>query len=262
MFNFDFFLRRSADLLLTLKKNMNNLDWLNQLPNDPTSERDNLILTAIQNGLIKCCDWVPIAINDTNKHQAIFYVCDDAIRLELPDNYRFRIPVSATLAQQCADYLEASLLTAKISDLAYQQASLRTDSVILYPSADMATISKSKVWNERVEKNRSKHEGLFRDCGKAWILSNRLSNPQGAINYGFYDHSAAYTNPQGIKMWQTIGTKHNRFHTDYSQTLMLMKSTCEIDGRSIKVVDVMSSPDLSYLISYEGVLHYTRQPIK
>lgn len=239
---------------------MNNLDWLDQLPNDPTLERDNLILSAIQNGMINC-QWCPITVK-TDKHQAIFYVSDDAFRLELPNNYRFRIPVSATLAQQCADYLEASLLTAKISDLAYQQASIKTDSVILYPSADMATIAKSKIWNDRVEKNRSKREGLFRDCGKTWILSNRLLDSQGAVNYGFYDQHAAYANPQGIKMWQTIGTKHNRFHTDYSQTLILMKSTCEIDGQIMKITEVMSSQELSHLISYEGVLHYTRQPIK
>jgi len=232
--------------------------WINSLPNNPCLERDRAILKAVENNIISY-KWVSITSKIKN-HTAIFQVCDDAIRVEIEDGTRFRFQVSATLAQQCADAMDASFITAKISDLSYQQAEIIVDASILYPTPDMVTINRSKDWNRMVEKKRAGRIGLFRDCGKSWILSNRLSTTNGAINYGFYDHTAPYVGPGGLNMWQTVGTRHDRLHTDYSQTLLLMNKKCQVDGKSTNVVEVMKNPELASLLSYEGVLHHTRQP--
>lgn len=232
--------------------------WIDSLPNKPCLERDQAILKSIENNIITY-NWIPIT-STIKGHTAVFQVCDDAVRVELEDGVRFRFQVSATLAQQCADLMNASLITAKISDLSYQQAEIIVDASILYPSPDMVTIAKSKDWNKMVEKKRAGRIGLFRDCGKSWILSNRLTSSNGAINYGFYDHTAPYSGPAGLKMWQTIGTRHDRLHTDYSQTLLLMNKECQVDGNFINVTEVMKNPELAPLLSYEGVLKFTRQP--
>lgn len=238
---------------------MNNFDWVQKLPNNPCQKRDNLILEAVQNGMAYCC-WVPI-ISTHEDYKAIFYVCDDAIRVDLDDGKtRFRIPVSANLAQQCADILDVSLTTAKINDLSYHQAQIIVGMTALSPTSDMATIIKSKKWNELIELKRNNREGLFRDCGKTWILDNALSRSAGAINYGFYDKSAPSISPGGLKLWQSIGTKHNAQHTDYSQILLLMKKTCEVNGNLMQVIDVMNDKKLSLLLNYNGTLQFTRQP--
>jgi hypothetical protein len=237
---------------------MDAQSWLNSLPNNPGPARDQAVLDAISGGIV-VCNWSPITSTIAG-HTAIFQVCEDAAYIELPDSSRFRFQVSATLAQKCADLLSASFITSKISDLAYKQAQVVVGVSTLSPDPDMVTTDKSKKWNTAVENKRASRTGLFRDCGKAWILSNRLSTPVSAVNYGFYDKSAPYVSQGGLKMWQTVGTRHDRSHTDYSQTLILMSSSCEVDGQSVNVIDVMKDPKLSSLLSYEGVLRFTRQP--
>jgi len=237
---------------------MDAQSWINSLPENPSSARDQAVLDAINGGLV-VCNWVPV-VSTINGHTATFQVCDDAARVELEDGTRFRFQVSATLAQKCADLMDASFVTSKVSDLAYKAAEVVVGVTTLPAGPDMVTTSKSKQWNTSVESKRSGKTGLFRDCGKAWILSNRLTTSTSAINYGFYDKSAPYIGPGGLKMWQTIGTRHDRSHTDYSQTLILMSKTCEVDGQSMSVIDVMKSSILAPLLSYEGVLRFTRQP--
>jgi len=233
--------------------------WLASLLENPGSDRDKQVLDAISYGIV-VCDWSPVTSLYQN-HVATFQVSTDAAYVKLDDESRFRFQVSAHLAQLCADALNASFITTKISDLSYQQAQVKLAATLLPAGSDMVTTTKSKLWNAEIEKKRNNQNGLIRDCGKAWIISNQLGlHPNEAINYGFYDPNAPYTNRFGIKMWQTLGTKHNSAHTDYSQTLLLMSSTCQVDGQQMKVSDVMQSPTLCGLISDEGVLKFTRQP--
>lgn len=238
---------------------MNGSEWLDSLPENPGSDRDAKVLEAFSKGLV-VCTWVSIT-SSIPGHTATFQVCEDAAYIELEDSSRFRFQVDARLAQRCADLLEALLTTAKISDLAYQQATVKLAATILPAGPDMVTTTKSKQWNTSLEKKRDGQSGLIRDCGKAWILSNQLgAKPNAAVNYGFYDPHAPYTNNVGIKMWQTLGTRHDSAHTDYSQTLFVMGKTCEVDGETMQVVDVMTDPTLCKLLSYEGVLKFSRQP--
>jgi hypothetical protein len=237
---------------------MDSQSWLNSLPNNPGPERDQAILNAISEGIV-ICNWSPVTSTIAG-HIATFQVCEDAAYVELSDSSRFRFQVSATLAQKCADLLSASFITSKISDLSYKQAQVVVEASTLSPGPDMVTTNKSKIWNTAIENKRAGRTGLFRDCGKAWILSNRLSTSISAVNYGFYDKSAPYISQGGLKMWQTIGTRHDRSHTDYSQTLILMSNICEIDGQSVNVIDIMKDSKLSFLLSYDGVLRFTRQP--
>ena len=240
---------------------MNGTEWLNSLPDNPSKNRDDKILQAITSGLA-VCTWAPI-VSSIPGHTAIFQVCEDAVHVILENESRFRFQVNATLAQKCADLLGASLTTAKINNLSYQQAKIKLPATLLPPGPEMVTTSKSKVWNTALEKKRKslKVEGLVRDCGKAWILSNKLGLRNNiAINYGFYDPRAPYSNKIGQQMWQTLGTRHDNTHTDYSQTLLLMSASCQVDGQEMKVCEVMKDPTLCKLISDEGVLKFTRQP--
>ena len=245
-------------LNLLLRINVNGSEWLASLPEKSGPERDQKILEAVSSGLAYC-NWLPIT-SQISGHQATFYVCDDAVRVDLEDGSRFRMQVHATLSQKCADIMEASLVTAKINDLTYKQAQVVLNATILLP-VSMTTTSKSKKYNELLEKKRGGQTGLIRDCGKAWIVSNSLGKSANvAVNYGFYDPKALYKNPVGIRLWQNVGTRHDRYHTDYSQTLILMDKKCEVDGQKMNVIDVMKSPELCELLSYEGVLKFTRQP--
>lgn len=238
---------------------MNGSEWLATLPDLPGAERDKKILDAVSSGLAYCY-WLPV-ISEIPGYRAVFQVCDDAVRVDLEDGSRFRVQVTAKLAQQCADIIGGSLITSKISDLAYKQANVILGASPLAASAAMVTTARSKTYNEVVEKKRAGKTGLIRDCGKAWILDNALAYSLGAVNYGFYDRNAPAVGPGGFKMWQTVGTRHNALHTDYSQTLILMESVCELnDEKAVPIASIMKDPKLAKLINYSGVLKYTRQP--
>lgn len=248
-------------------------EWLNNLPENFTAERDQYVLEAAKNGLLQV-EWAPITSTYQN-HTAIFHVCSDALWVDatwtVVDNNghiadennkisgRFRPQVSAKLAQEIADVLELSFITAKISDLAYLQ-STKISMTSLAAGADMVLTWKSKEFNQLVEGKRSGTETLLRDVGKSWLIDNALQYSAGAVNYGFYDPHAPYINPQGIKMYQTIGTRHNQGHSDYSQVLFLMQTKCQVDGVDTDIYSVMKDPVLSNLINYSGILKYTRQP--
>lgn len=236
-------------------------DWLTNLPEKPGTERDKYVLDGISSGIVHC-DWLPIT-SSINGHDATFYVCDDALYVDLDDGSRFRPQCTAAMTQQAADILGASMITAKISDLAYQQADVVLEAQPLPAGPDMVTTTKSKQYNALVEKKRAGRTGLIRDCGKAWILHNAIVpvviGARGAVNYGFYSKSAPYTNKMNQKLWQNCGFRHNLQHQDYSQTVILMSGECMVDGNEMKVLDVMLDKELSYLLNYEGVVKYTRQ---
>lgn len=249
------------------------LDWLIQTLDKPSPARDAYILQAAQDGLLKV-NWTPIISTIVN-HTATFYVCEDAAYIELDDGSRFRPQCSAYLNQKLADVFNASMITAKLMDLRHQQAVVKINAQTLPSGSQMVLMSYSKKWNEFVEKQRAGRETLLSDCGKCWCLDNLLSIAPLGVNYGFYSSAAPYTNPQGIKMWQTLGTKHGLVqpgthlgagftcqngHTDESQTVFLIKSNCEIDGQSSTIADIATDPVLSYLLNYSGILKFIRQP--
>lgn len=239
---------------------MNGSEWLAKLPNLPGPTRDQMVLDAVSSGLAYC-GWEQIK-STVPGHEAIFFVTDDAFRVDLEDGSRFRFQVSAQLAQKCANILSANLPTPKIMDLSYQQATVKLAAALLTAKPDMVTTDKSKLYNKEVEKRRAGRTGLIRDCGKAWVVSNKMSKGLLiAVNHGFYDPKAIYTGANGIKMWQNRGAAHDRTHTDYSQTLILTSSYCLLDGAQCPIEELMTHPTLSFLVSDEGRLNYTKQSI-
>lgn len=237
---------------------MSGTSWLSSLPDMPGTARDSLVLSAVS-GQLAYCNWISVT-STVGENTAIFQVCDDAVKVDLDDGSRFRPQVTALLAQKCADAMGASFVTSKIMDLSYKQAAVVLNAVPLGAGSDMVTTTRSKTYNQNVEKKRAGRTGLVRDVGKAWILDNALAGSAGAINYGFYDLNAPSVGPGGCKMWQTIGTRHNGYHTDYSQTLFVMQKTCQLNGQAVDVSNIMTDPQYATLINYAGVLHYQRQP--
>lgn len=240
---------------------MNGSEWLAKLPNLPGPTRDKMVLQAVESGLAYT-GWSEVH-SSIDGHDATFFICDDAFRVLLDDGTQFRFQVSAKLAQQCADITRSSLPTAKVMDLSYQQATVKLTATLLSAKPAMVTTEYSKLFNKELEKKRAGRHGLIRDCGKAWIISNKMRKGTNvAVNHGFYDPKAMYINPMsGLKMWQNKGAAHDSAHTDYSQTLILMSSFCLLDGQSVPVVELMVHPVFCKLISDEGKLLYTRQKI-
>lgn len=235
----------------------NGTEWLNNLPNLPGPTRDKMILEAAESGLL-ISEW-SIVRSKIPDYEAIFSVTSDALYVTLEDGSRFRPPCSAQLQQQCADVFTASLPTPKIMDMSYIQASVKLDCVSLPAGAKMSTIDYSKLYNKEFEKRRAGRDGLIRDSGKSWVLSNRLGESKTiAINHGFYSKSGPSVSG-GVKLYQSVGGRHNALHTDYSQLIQLVSSQCLLNNETVEIVDLMKHPILCKLLSYE-YLKFSRQP--
>lgn len=249
-------------------------EWLNSLPNKLCPERNQKIIEAVNNELVTF-EWSEITTSYKN-HKGTFYVLSDAAYIILDEDVpfkgskgeslilssgsRYRIPVDAKLQQAVADIIDASMITSKIMDTSYNQAQVKFDCVTLPACAQMDTINYSKMYSYKFEQQRKDREGLVVPA-KTWILSNKLKISAGAVNHGFYTSSSSVSkNVYGMRMWQTEGTRHNTFHSDYSQLINLMKKACIVDDQEMQLEDVFKDPVLSYLINYDGILRYTRQP--
>lgn len=242
---------------------------LDNFSEQPGTNRDKYILDNIDQINL---DWTTITSKNDRGDVAEFEVLMDAGYYLLPDNSRFRFPVSASLQQKLADILDLSFCTTKVLDLTYRQCPALAEYTALSPSAQMSSLTWSKRFNEAVEVKRNAlkvwlsggaqdvPEILFRDGGKAWCLSSRLSHlPKGtACNHGFYS-KLAKQDANGIKLIQSNGCAHNNQHTDYSQVLYLMKKECKLNDNNTTIYDLMDHPNNAFLINYDGQLFYQKQ---
>ena len=229
------------------------------LPESDQVARDKMILDAVDGGQLTF-DWVDITSSTADgNHTATFSILSDAAYLSLDNGSRFRPASCAKTLQMIADKVSASLITAKILDLRHAQAPTKLDATILPAAPAMIGTAYSKMWNTKLEAKRG--DLTYISCiGKPFILDNSLGTGMGAVLYGFYSKSGPDISKNGYHMWQSISDRHLPTYQDYSSTIILMKSDCQVDGNCMNVADVMKDPVLCELICYGGVLKYQRQP--
>jgi hypothetical protein len=179
-----------------------------------------LILSLVEKGEHDAPVWLPVT-STIKDHTAVFYVMSDALSIE-----GVRVSVSATLEQQIADTLGASLLTPKLADLAFMQRGacklLPTPRVISSKTADMITNSEAIDTQLAAQGNPT---GIKQTVGKHWTICNALAlHPNKAVNYGWH-----FVKSFGGQRWapcvsapntdcrviQDPGWFHDRTHIDY-----------------------------------------------
>ena len=236
---------------------------LESFPSDTASpDYNEAVLKRINDGDFDV-SWSPIQ-SRSGDNTATFYVMSDALKID-----GVRISVSAYLQQTIADMLGAMLLTPKIADLAWLQRD-----VTLKPTPRPITsklegmIANSQAIDAQIPATAS---GILQTVGKHWVLSNELLNHGGrAINYGWhFDNSfggqrwaPCFSDPQNphCRVIQDPGWAHDPRHIDYSQTCVLVKRECLVNGHKRDLVDILKDPALAPLASHEGVLRVFRQP--
>jgi hypothetical protein len=259
--------------------------------------RDEKVVDAVRRGSSLPISWAPVKTQIPG-YKALVYVAFDTTRFGEdgpnadPDNWDWvRIAVMPTTAQRIADQLGVLMPTDKILDLAHAQADVRLTPHFQDPAT--ATTAAMLKHHAAIEAQRAGRGGLLSSIGKDWILGNELFPPRpgalpphpfgydGAINYGWHidatpedlaaiahhlsypreQYSGPYMGQPGIVLWQTRGYRHNRGHVDYSQWIpRFVHPWMEVNGERMRTADVMQSPTLSGLVSYEGPLRGTRYP--
>jgi hypothetical protein len=228
--------------------------------------REAYILAAVSAGDY-AASWATLTWTEKG-HTIEIDVLADALMIE-----GCRVNVSARLAQQIADVTGSMLMTPKIADLCHHLAKIR-----IGPSPQPITASTDAMiaHSKRIDAALAKVAGydpatspVLSSIGKYWCLSNKLKGTgTKALNYGWHFEGATYQGIKGFRcdsglpysVIQPSATAHDYAHVDYSQIHRTVSAACRVDGERRPLRDVLTDPDLCYLVSHEGPLAVLRQP--
>ena len=226
------------------------------LPEQPCEERENIILGAIEAGDFDPIVWTPLGVGLESGQDLLLQVATDALKID-----GIRITVTMTTMQKIVDTLGHAFPTSKISDLIRQHADVIIGACTQTPDSKMAYTSRMIQHSQAVDAKLTGKVGLPCTVGKDWVLSNKLvGQPDKSANYGWHDQGASYTSPGGLKLWQNLGTVHDRWHVDYSQGVRLISRNCTLNGEPRDLLELLQDPQIAKLLSYEGPLQLTRMP--
>jgi len=214
---------------------------LEKFPANHSREREDLIVQAVARGALDPPQWTTITSNYKGRRAQI-QVTTDALTI-----LGVRFDVTAEGAQRIADQLHAILPTPRILQLVWEQAAVRIEPCTLPPDEKMASTARMIQHSDCVDQRIAGRAGMVANEGKHWVLSNRIAGKDNlAANYGWFI--------RGRRPVQTVGTRHDTAHTDYSQILRLVKPIINVDGRDIDIRHVGRSAELWGLVSDEGPL--------
>lgn len=229
--------------------------------------REQAILQAALDGKATN-DWT--TIESTYKdHVGKFHVFSDALKIE-----GIRVNVSAETEQKIADSMGCLLLTPKLADLAWAQATVKiAPRPRQITSSTQAMVEHSLAIDAQLPPNAN---GLIQTVGKHWVIDNLLATkPSKAMNYGWHFQGESYQGLKGevvaslmkdpktgqyMRLIQGRGTAHDMRHVDYSQTCVLVARECVVDGQTTDLTDVLQNPELAFLANQPGKMTLWRQP--
>ncbi len=178
------------------------------------------------------------------RHVGICFVTSDYLAVGTEDD-SFRIPITPRAAVRIADSLGCSLLTAKLADAVHAAADIKLQPKPL--TKDRQAVATFFQHHRLIEKQLAgkPHGPLVSGIKKDIVLTNRLrEKPHKVAIYGWH-----YLNGQPI---QPLYVGHWDRYVDYSHGVRLLAGKMIVDGRTLKVCDVLKDKQLCGLLSNEG----------
>ncbi|MEN2281003.1 hypothetical protein AAGF08_02620 [Algoriphagus sp. SE2] len=218
-------------------------------------EREEEIYKALASGNIPEFLRKAVRLKSTFKdllgrsHELIYEVMPDYLAIGNEVDF-CRIPMNPHTAQRLADLFGASLITAKISDHIYENATVKVDPFFYKPvGRENESVEKFILHNHQIEKQKSEANGedgqLIAGIKKDVILSNRLGNsPNKVVIYGWHKLD-------GVPI-QPVYSGHVDWYVDYSHGIRLMNEKVILDGEVVSVLEILSDPILYKLLSNEN----------
>jgi hypothetical protein len=185
-------------------------------------------------------------------HQGRVWVTGDYLSVGSERDH-LRLSLTPMAAQRVATGLGCVLPTPRLVREIDRQASVR-----LKPEF-ISTRNREGLWRdvrvhdaaiERQWQSRVKRVALVTGHKKDIVWTRRLiRQPDRVAIYGWF---AAPGRPI-----QDLSLVHDRGYTDYSHGVRLVWGVMELDGRNVRVADVLKDPRLSGILSDEGALPRT-----
>ena len=160
-----------------------------------------------------------------------------------------RIPLTPYTAQFIADMTGCVLPTRKMVDDIYNQADIKLAPHPL--TQDRESLATFLQHNELIQgqlHNRNPR-GLIAGIKKDVVLTNELSARPGHVAiYGWHQLDG--------KPIQPLTTVHVDWYVDYSHGIRLVDRLAEVDGKPMRIEEVLCNKELCGLLSDEGPLEF------
>ena len=202
---------------------------------------------------------------DAKNYELIYFVACDYMAIGSDQDYLY-IPLTPSTAQYLADYLNCSLPTKKIVDNIYTNSEITLSPQPIPPSDKMTTIQVFGQHTDSIEQQFSisgfdrSATGIVAGHKKDIIISNKIYDPdrtnERVVIYGWH---LSENNPI-----QAVYNGHIAMYADYSHGVRLVSNIAFINGDPIHLDDILRDPNLSILLSSEGVIskpHYPESKI-
>ena len=166
-----------------------------------------------------------------------------------------RIPMTPQTAQQIADQFGCTLPTRKMVDAIDRVAEVR---LAPHPmTVDREAIATFAEHNAIIEKQRGDKPlgSLTIGSKKDIVLTPRIfEKPHRLAIYGWRQLNGQPIQPLTIVHWNG--------YVDYSHGVRLVRDSVEVDGKNVKISDLLADPDRCGLVSDEGPMKPPRYPDK
>lgn len=233
------------------------------------AQREKIIFKEIKNGnipnflrkLTKITDSTKSDLG-VGKFSISYYVLPDYFCIGTDEDF-FYVPMTPILAQKVADLTKCSLVTKKMVDQIYKNATIKLEPKPIPPTKAMTTVPVFIAHTEMIKTQlrdfelAHKNGNLTAGHKKDIIISNRIygeKTPRVVI-YGWHKLDG--------KPIQPIYNKHTNTWADYSHGIRLVQKNVIINENDIEIRTTFKkvlSGLKSYLISDEGKIEKPSYP--
>lgn len=239
---------------------MTGSQFIETTKNMSRADREKMILKEINSGnipdFVRELKQISISITDKQgiKHTAKISVTPDYLAIGSNNDF-IRIPMDPITAQKIADKTKTILPTRKMVDDIYKSADAKMNPQPLPAGSEMMSNQYYDKHNQMVE-SQIIDKGFARNQlivghQKDIVITNKLDNkPTQVAIYGWHQNNG--------KTIQPLSTIHENTYADYSHGVRLISDSIIVDGQKMSIKDVLAHPELSKLLSDEGVINNTR----
>jgi hypothetical protein len=202
--------------------------------------------------------FVAVTISRTVGNQKVtaeFMVAPDYLAVG-SDGDSLLTPLSPRSAQMIADRLGCVLPTRRMVDDIYHSAAVKLTPAPIPPSPDMIKVETWVEHQAMIRKQRSELPsvpGLVAGDKKDVVVTNQLATAPGKVAiYGWHRSDGSPIQP--------LYLGHTESWVDYSHGIRLIARAMKVNGKPTTVEEVLANPELSELLSDEGVIANPRYP--
>lgn len=249
-----------------LENAIGGAEFVNQVVGLSISDREKAIAREIGAGNVPAFSrrLKPLKITKTvdgKSYELIFFATSDYMAIGSEEDYLY-IPMTPSTAQYLAENMGCSLPTKKMVDIIYNQATVKLKPQPIPPSDTMTTVPVFKQHTDSIEQQirqrglNNAADNIIAGHKKDIIISNKIypadKTSGSVVIYGWHLGES--------KPIQPVYNGHHALYADYSHGIRLIAQLAFLNGDAMLVDDLLKHPNLSILLSSEGVINQPNYP--